>query len=202
MKKILLLNAFLLIIAATGYSQISFGVRGGLNFNKIQIIETANNNYEINYDPGMGFHFGLTSQLQIWKLFVQPEVLFSTATNDVTLDQISTDGIDEIGKQRFNKFDIPVLFGVKYGSFKLGAGPIGTMHLNSKSDIFSKDELDDAGLTVGYLLCTGFDFNHFNIELRYEGNLSNIGTGVRIGETVYDFDKRQSQIILSTAFLF
>ncbi|MBN1116810.1 MAG: PorT family protein [Bacteroidales bacterium] len=199
MKKLAFLLIFGIMMVGTSYAQIKLGIRGGLNFDKVKMIEQPDN-YKLVYDNGMGFHFGLTSQIEVLGLFVQPELLFSTLTNDVTLDDLSASGVDKIGKQRFNKVDVPVLAGVKFGTLKLGAGPVFTKIVSSKSQVL--DENVRRSATVGYQLGAGFDFDKFNIELRYEGNLSKYGTGVKIGTSTYDFDHRMNQLILSTALYF
>lgn len=199
MKKLALILILVVAIAGSAFSQFKLGVRGGLNFNNVKMIEQPSS-YQLNYETGMGFHFGLTSQLSIAGLFIQPELLFSTLTNDVTLDDLSSNGLDEIGKQRFNKIDVPILFGFKMSKLKLGAGPVFSTVVSSKSDVLDSEV--QKGATVGYQLGAGFDFDKFNIELRYEGNLSKYGTGVKIGGNTYDFDQRINQVILTTAFYF
>jgi hypothetical protein len=199
MKKLALISIFCIAMVGTSFSQIKFGVRGGLNFDNVKMVKQPED-VRISYDKGMGFHFGLTSQIELLGLYVQPEILFSTLTNDLTLDDLSTNGLDEIGKQRFNKVDVPILAGIKINKLKLGAGPVFTKIVNTKSDVL--DEQVRKSATVGYQLGAGLDFDKFNIELRYEGNLSKYGTGVKIGNSVYDFDTRMSQVILSSAIYF
>ncbi len=199
MKKLALISIFCIAMVGTSFSQFKIGIRGGMNFDNVKMVKQPED-VEILYDRGMGFHFGVTSQLELLGLYIQPELLFSTVSNDVTLDQISTNGIDEIGKQRFNKVDVPILAGIKFSKLKLGAGPVFTKVVKTKSDIFDEEVRKSA--TVGYLLSAGFDFDKFNIELRYEGNLSKYGTGVKIGNSIYDFDTRMNQVILTTAFYF
>ncbi len=182
--------------------QFKYGARGGVNFNQIKVEQSSNEPIQIDYERGMGFHFGATTQLQIFKLYIQPELLFSTMNHDVTLQDIRENGLREIGKQKFNKFEFPITAGVKFGNFKIGGGPVGTITLNSKSELLDKYEMKQKTSTWGYQFGAGFDFKRFNIEFRYEGNLSNFGSGVKIGNSVYDFDKRTSQVILSSAFYF
>lgn len=199
MKKLALISIFCIAMVGTSIAQLKFGIRGGLNFNNVKMVNQPED-VKISYDRGFGFHFGLTSQLQIAGLYAQPELLFSTVKNDVTLDQLTTNGLDEIGKQRFNKVDVPIIFGKKWEKFKIGAGPVFTKIVSSKSDIMDEEVRKSA--TVGYQLAAGYDFDGFNIELRYEGNLSKYGSGVKIANSVYDFDQRINQIILTTAFYF
>lgn len=198
MKKVILYTLCAFLFAGTSYSQIKFGARGGFGVNNIKVDD--NSSGKLTYESGMGFHFGLTSQLQISKLFIQPELLFSTVTHDVKWEDI-VNGNADIGKQRFNEVDVPILVGLKFdNNFKLGAGPIFTKVVSSKSDILDSSERQDA--TVGYQLIAGFDWNKFSLEARYEGNLQRYGAGVRIGGNTYDFDGRTSQLILSAAYYF
>lgn len=201
MKKLFLYILISLFFAGTSFSQVKLGLRGGLNINNIKIEQDASDRDQVSYESGLGFHFGLTGQIQISKLFIQPDLLFSTVTHDVTIDDIFDNGVSEVGKQRFNKFDFPIIAGLKFdNNFKIGAGPVFTKVVSSKSDVLNADEHEKA--SVGYQLVAGFDWEKFNIEARYESNLSKYGSGVKIGGTTYDFDKRISQLILSMAFYF
>lgn len=202
MKKLSFIILLGLLTTVSGFSQFKLGVRGGVNWSNIQINQQGNEPLQINYDKGMGFHFGATSQLQISSFYVQPELIFSTVNHDVTIKDLQNGGLPEIGKQRFNKFDFPIQAGLKFGSFKIGVGPVGTAILSSKSDLLDKYDRQRNSWTWGYQLGAGFDFEKFNIEARYEGNLSGLGAGVKIGNTVYNFDDRTNQFILSTAFYF
>lgn len=202
MKKLSFIILLGLITTVSSFAQFKFGVRGGVNFNNISLRQSANEPIQISYEKGMGFHFGATSQLQISSFYIQPELIFSTVKHDVTVDDIRDNGIPEVGKQRFNKMDIPLLAGFKFGNFKIGAGPVGTIMLSSKSQLLDRYEMKKKTATWGYQLGAGFDFDKFNIELRYEGNLSGLGSGVKIGNTLYNFDERTNQVILSTAFYF
>lgn len=202
MKKLSFIIIALLLVPTLSFSQFKLGVRGGVNFNNVKMVNDTDDGMKLNYESGMGFHFGLTSQLSIANIFIQPEAIFSTVSNDVTLQEISDNGFKEVGKQKYNKLDIPLLAGLKFGALKVGAGPVGTIVLNSKSELLDKYEMDQKTSTWGYQLSAGFDFSKFNIELRYEGNFSKLGSGVKIGNATYDFDKRSSQVILTSAFYF
>lgn len=201
MKKLVLYTFISLFVATNAFSQFKLGVRGGFNVDNIKVDQNSSDRYQVSYESGLGLHFGLTSQLQISKLFIQPDLLFSTVTHDVTVEDILNNGIPEIGKQKFNKVDLPIIAGLKFDNhLKLGIGPVFTRVVSSKSDILDEEERKQA--TIGYQMVAGFDWKKFNLEARYEGNLSRYGAGVKIAGTAYDFDQRGNQFIVSMAYYF
>lgn len=201
MKKLILYTIMSLFVATNAFSQFKLGLRGGFNIDNIKVDQNSSDRYQVSYESGLGFHFGLTSQLQISKLFIQPDLLFSTVTHEVSVEDIINNGIPEIGKQKFNKVDLPIIAGLKFDNhLKLGIGPVFTRVVSSKSDILDEEERKQA--TVGYQMVAGFDWKKFNLEARYEGNLSRYGAGVKIAGTAYDFDQRGNQFIVSMAYYF
>ncbi len=201
MKKLILYTFLGLFVATNAFSQFKLGVRGGFNIDNIRVDQNSSDRYQVSYESGLGFHFGLTTQLQISKLFIQPDLLFSTVTHDVTVEDILDNGMSEVGEQKFNKVDLPIIAGLKFDNhLKLGIGPVFTRVVSSKSDILDEEERKQA--TVGYQMVAGFDWKKFNLEARYEGNLSRYGAGVKVAGTTYDFDQRGNQFIVSMAYYF
>ncbi|QQS50808.1 MAG: PorT family protein [Bacteroidota bacterium] len=201
MKKLVLYTFISLFVATNAFSQFKLGLRGGFNIDNIKVDQNSSDRYQVSYESGLGFHFGLTSQLKISKLFIQPDLLFSTVTHDVTVEDIINNGVPEIGKQKFNKVDLPIIAGLKFdNNLKLGIGPVFTRVVSSKSDILDEEERKQA--TVGYQMVAGFDWKKFNLEARYEGNLSRYGAGVKFAGSTYEFDQRGNQFIVSMAYYF
>jgi len=201
MKKLILYTFLGLFVATNAFSQFKLGVRGGFNIDNIRVDQNSSDRYQVSYESGLGFHFGLTTQLQISKLFIQPDLLFSTVTHDVTVEDILDNGMSEVGEQKFNKVDLPIIAGLKFDNhLKLGIGPVFTRVVSSKSDILDEEERKQA--TVGYQMVAGFDWKKFNLEARYEGNLRRYGAGVKVAGTTYDFDQRGNQFIVSMAYYF
>ena len=64
MKKLALISIFIIVMVGTSFSQIKIGVRGGLNFDNVKMIRQPED-VTIVYDNGMGFHFGVTSQIAL-----------------------------------------------------------------------------------------------------------------------------------------
>lgn len=207
MKK---LNCFIIVallaFPLASKAQLRFGLRAGIQDN-VRLREVVTDDYKIDYKLGtVGFHFGVTSQLQIWKLFVQPEILFSTNTNSVKLTDINSVGDfkEDVGKETYNKLDVPVLMGLKFDRVRFAVGPVFTANLNSKSDLLSKNGIDYSynNATVGYQIGVGLEFDRVGLELRYEDNLSDRGTAVNIGNKSWDTDDRASQLMLSVVYYF
>lgn len=207
MKKVVYLFIFVLLLSPTLLNaQLKFGLRGGIQDN-VRLRSISEDNYSIDYKQGdVGFHFGVTSQLEILNLFVQPEILFSTNSNAVRFKEYdgAREIVNEIGKQRYNKLDVPILFGLKLSKLKVAAGPVFTAHLNSKSDLFDREGIDYTynNATVGYQIGFGVEFDVIGLELRYEDNLSDYGTKMKIGDQSFNTDQRASQVMLSLCYYF
>lgn len=190
---------------STAFSQIKFGIRGGINSSNMKIKDFTGDDYKLEYNTGQfGYHFGVMGQVKILSAFIQPELLFTVAKYDVKLTNTATSE-SEAGTQKFNKLDVPVMAGVKLGVFKLQAGPVATVMINSKSDVL--DDHDDfkqkfKTATIGYQAGIGLELSSLLLDLKYEGNLSKFGDGINVGNNSFEFDQRMSQIILSLGFLF
>ena len=189
----IILSALLLAFTGTAFAQrnplnmdrenlIRFGVKGGLNINKIQGM-SYNDGFNYNYQLG-GF-----MQINFSKRFgIQPEVSFVQSTSEFTDD--GTGVYDDLflgGSQReakLNYLEIPILLNVNLGTskrVKLQIGPAYNALLSQ---------------TVDSLKVNG-DF-YKNSDLSAIGGLwiqlplVNIGARYKIGLTnVNDIDNRE-----------
>lgn len=116
-------------------------------------------------------------------LFVQPELLFSQkgGTFNVYRDGITND--QNRVDVRFTNIDVPVLLGIRIGQvLRLNAGPIASLQVAQNQGLrealsevgarSARDNLNRAAL--GYQAGVGFDIGNLSLDLRYEGNLSNV----------------------------
>ncbi|MGD2034641.1 MAG: porin family protein [Bacteroidales bacterium] len=193
-----------LLVWAPGQAQLKFGIRGGINASRVKLKEFDNPDYRLDYESGqVGFHFGGIAQLKMGMVFIQPELLFTNVKTDVSVQRTSG-GETWIGKQSFNKLDLPVIAGVKIGPLKLQAGPVASVVLNSKSNVLDDRGIDQStkGATIGYQAGVGLQLGSLLVDVKYEGNLSKLGDGVTIGGQDFNFDQRLNQIIFSIGFLF
>lgn len=203
MKKLLLLSCFAVVMAFNAQSQIKFGVRGAVTSSTVEADKVSANGYTIESvnDAKVGFQIGVVSQIQIRKLFIQPELLLSTSGGVLKVSDINGSRLND---QRVTKVDIPVLVGGKMGPLRLGVGPVASIMVKSKSDLNDYDQFDDKfrKATWGYQVGAGLDIWKLAFDVKYEGNLSRWGDKIVIGNQDVSFDRRLSQWVFGVALFF
>ncbi|MFB9841951.1 porin family protein [Mucilaginibacter ginsenosidivorans] len=190
MKKFLLSAALLIAVCISAKAQISVGVKGGVNFSKINT-DNLNESTRTGYQAGVFARFGSA-------LYFQPEVYLSS-----TGGKFSSDDGNFTAKVNFTNVSVPVLIGHEFGAknlnFRLMAGPVYTYALD-KSESFSDNTnaaVADFGhyknSTLGFQAGGGVDIGPITADLRYEGGLTKINP---------DFGQRQNLWALSVGFKF
>lgn len=213
-KRIIVIALALLSVAGTANAQfLKFGFKAGLTSSNVKFDKT---NIGVNQfvaeqgDSKYGMQFGFFARVKIVGFFLQPEVLFSHSQGEVKLTDVSTSKVYN-ETQKFNKVDIPVIVGWKFGPARFGFGPVASIMLNEKDGL--KDKLKDLstetvnnkfkGATFGYQVGVGLDIlKKVTFDIKYEGNLSKLGTGIKLGDTNYSFDQRNPQWIFSVGVFF
>jgi hypothetical protein len=198
-----------LITSSLAFSQIKFGITGGINSSKMNSsTEVHTGDYKItcpNYSV-IGYHVGLVGQVKISSFFIQPELLYSSIHNDLKVYNLNSANPDEPTdvSQKLNRIDIPVLVGFKLSILKLEVGPVASFTISNNSDLESITQYDMQWnkATIGYQAGIGLDVGKMALDVRYEGNLSKFGTGINIGNTTTSFDTRLNQVIVSLGFFF
>ncbi len=192
-----------------GYTQIKLGIKGGVNWNYVKADDILINNRKtlltIPSKANMGYHIGFVSQIRLFNLFVQPELLFSTNKNDVILKDAITPTITKgFAEQRTYRLDIPVMIGIRIKSLKVEAGPIGTIFLGQKSDLIDITDFNQKykTATFGYQAGIGFGFSKITLDFKYEGNLSKFGDKLSIDNQTYSFDQRSNQLVFGIGIFF
>lgn len=219
MRKLILL---LIAASAVNFSNaqfLRFGVKGGVSSTNVKFDKTTMNQVSTNDglknflveqgDSKMGIHLGLFGRIQIAGLFVQPELLFTHSQGEVVLtDQTLSKVYNET--QKFNKIDIPVLVGWKFGPARFGIGPVASIMMSEKDGL--KDRLEDftgdaesnfKKATFGYQVGIGLDIlKKITLDVRYEGNLSKLGSGITLRGQDFSFDQRNPQFLFSAGIFF
>ncbi len=103
MKTIKFIIALLASVAfmnqAHAQAQVSLGIKGGLNFAKLDVNQSLANNYENR----TGYHAGAFMLFKLTKIGIQPEVIFSRQGSKYQLNSQNLEA-------NFDYINIPILF--------------------------------------------------------------------------------------------
>jgi len=190
MKKYLLSAALLIAVCISAKAQFSLGVKGGVNFSKINA-DNLNESTRTGYQAGLFARFGNA-------FYIQPEAYLSSTGGKFT----TTDG-NFSAKVNFTNLSVPLLLGHSFGSknlnFRLMAGPVYTYNLDKSQDFSDNANAAIADFghyknsTIGFQAGGGVDIGPITADLRYEGGLTKISD---------DFGQHQNLWALSVGFKF
>ena len=198
MKKILLF-ASLIVLPAFSFAQSGFqiGVKGGVNLSKLSFgnfISTSTNpngspsvgvdgqtfrdNLRESLDSKTGTSFGIYARFGK-NLFLQPELLYSTRAGSF---EVMRNGQTETVNVTTTSFDVPLLLGIKGGPIRVMAGPVASFRIDDNQRLgealrqYTNGSLNDAWSKAyyGYQVGVGLDIGSFGLDVRHEGNLSDI----------------------------
>lgn len=186
------LSLFVLVflISNFSFSQIDFGIKGGLNFDsagEAQLtLETK------DHERKSGFHIGVYSEFDFLIGYLRPELQFTNVKTQLEGSEIST-----------NRIELPVSFGLKlFGPLSFFVGPTAYYSLSQKSSNYSFDAIKDK-TTFGLHLGTRLNIGSVGIDLRYERGLSPIQTTIltRNGVDVSgNVDSRPNQFLVGVSY--
>jgi hypothetical protein len=211
MKKLIAI-VFVILVSIPAFSQIKFGLTAGvsttsLSMPTIKTITSGTTSFTVDALTAAkyGFQGGAFVRITLFGFYIEPELLFSTRTDDYTVTNVqSTESI--IVKQTFNKLEVPVMLGFKLGPLRLNAGPTGSLLINSPKELISDPDFKNnySRMTFGYQAGLGFDLlNFLTFDLRYEGSLKKYQNQIQnlIG-TKYNLDDRPNAFLFSVGIMF
>ncbi len=199
MIKKTLLFASLLILPALSFAQGGFqiGIKGGVNLSRLSFGnfvstgtnangsptvnvdgQTFRNSISDSFDSRTGTSFGIYTRFGR-NLFLQPEVLYSTRSGSF---DIIRNGQTQSVTVKTTSFDIPILLGIKGGPIRVMAGPVVSLRIDDNQRLgdairqYTNGTLNDAWSKAyyGYQVGGGLDLGSFGLDVRYEGNLSDV----------------------------
>lgn len=181
MKKIsliLLSTAMVLLLHVTTKAQsLQFGVKAGVNMNKLKSAGTS----ESGTTP-MG---GVYARFKLLGFFVQGEALVSQRGAKIPM------GTKDI-KVNLTTVDVPVLFGKKFLKvLRVNAGPSYRYLLAARTDGDNSKENFKSSV-IGFQAGIGIDFWKLGVDVRYDGAFS------RIDEKVSPFTTSYPPILTKT----
>jgi len=192
MKKILLSVALLVAVCISAKAQFNLGIKGGVNFSKIDA-DNFHNSSIAGYQAGLFARIG-------GGIYLQPEVYISSSGGDFDSYQNNT---AYSGHVRFTNLDVPLLLGLRFGpknlNLRVMGGPVYNYILN-KNENFSDNitsAFNDFGhynnSTLGYQAGAGVDLGNITLDARYQGGLGKINS---------DFGQTQKLWAISVGFKF
>ncbi len=211
MKKLFTL-LFVIFLAVPAFSQFNFGLKAGvsttsLSMPTVKTITSGTTSFTVDAltNAKYGFHGGAFVRLTFFGIFIQPEFLFTTRTNEYTVQNVQT-STSTIVKQNFNKFDIPLMLGFKLGPLRLNAGPTGSLLINSPKELITNPDFKNrcSKMTIGYQAGLGFDLlKMVTFDLRYEGSLKKYQNQIQnVAGTKFNLDDRPSAFLFSLGIMF
>lgn len=208
-KLILVLIASLFIFSVSNAQFFTYGIKGGIGFSSLKMDDITNISdgadvYDlITGDGVMGYHLGLQTRIKIAMVVIQPELYFNAGGG--TVEQVVDGGATEILNVNFNRIDIPLLAGVKFGPARINVGPVGSFVLSETTDLTEIEpefELFSSAMTWGFQAGLGLDISKLSLDVRYEGSLSKLGESLSVGGSEFALDARPSQWVISLGFWF
>ena len=174
MKKYLLSAAALLIISIGAHAQSStFGIKGGINFSKINS-DNLNESTVTGYQAGIFARFGSS-------FYVQPEVYVASSGGKVN-GNVGTAAYN--GDIKFTTLNVPLLLGKSFGdenlNFRLMVGPVYSYIMDQDKNFSANfggayaDFGNYKNITLDYQASAGVDIGPITADVRYEGGLTEI----------------------------
>ncbi|WP_320053085.1 porin family protein [uncultured Acetobacteroides sp.] len=206
MRKFLLIAALVAFAGAASAQFLTFGLKGGINTTTdvFRNVRLSNDNGKTGYDiinnkAKVGFLAGAYARVSVLGFFVQPELYYAQSSTEITLQEIgSTNVSTEVNK--LNTLNIPVLFGTKFGPFRVNAGPVATIILSNTNIVDNVSGLDQDmdkanwGLQAG----VGVDILKISLDARYETSISKLGSAYNTASgSKVNFGSRPQQFIFT-----
>ena len=179
MKKKLLLSLALIMgsVLAFSQAQVAVGLKGGLNFAKLDVNSSVSDNYENR----TGFHGGAFVLVKLSKIGIQPEIIFSKQGADYK-QALSATTFQNI-ENSFDYINIPIMLklytvaginlqaGPQFGF--LSGGEIKSTIAGITTTLDAKDYVKGSDLSLA--LGAGWDLPFgLTIDARYNLGLSKI----------------------------
>ncbi len=207
MKSIILI-VIGLFVSVSLQAQLNFGIKIGASTSDIGVDHIMVPNKQTMDELKIaiekahyGFNFGAVFQIKLKWFLIQPEVIFNSTSVDFKVNDNLGNYTDKILTDTYQNLDIPLLFGIKAGSLRMLAGPVGHIPIQYASELTSIDGFasDFSPIEYGYQAGIGIDFFNLMVDFRYEGNFNNFGDYITFHDRQYSFSDMTTRLLLSIA---
>lgn len=176
------------------FSQLSFGMKGGVNYDSFGELNRTDLSLE-NFQSvaKTGFHIGIFGSLDLLTFYLRPELQFSQSVSQFNSNETIA----------LNKLEALVLLGYKIlGPLSIFAGPSFQYILKEKGSDISLGDLEE-NFTVGLQLGTRLKLGRFGLGIRFERGFTD-NEVVILGNNDVDIagrvDTRAKQWIISASY--
>ncbi len=217
MKKLIFITILTIYsISINAQLDINYGIKTGLNYNSygsfsIYFYEPSINPSRIaQSERDFGFHVGMYAQLNITKLYIRPELLFSK--NKSTYNYLVLGDVSHTTEFKLSMYEIPVLVGFRViKPISLYIGPtfqfIIDYDYQKKIDNQNPYNLDlnlENDFVLGLNVGVSLQLQKFGFDLRYSWGLSeNLAVDfsrIPADGWGYSIDTKSNQIIFSFSY--
>jgi hypothetical protein len=204
MKKFVILG-LVIILSAPAFSQIKFGIKAGGETTTVPSYQLGNGAATIDAlkDASWGYHAGIFLRFGMGPIYLQPEAVFASTSFDYN---VTTTDLSELRTQKFNRLSVPLLLGLKFGPFRINAGPAASVMIGSPSALINDPDFKNMyrRAVYGYQAGIGLDIlRTLTLDIRYAGSLGErFGDTVTIGGQTFKLDYGQSSLLLSIGLMF
>ncbi len=174
MRKLMIILAIILTMTVSGFSQIDFGVAGGLNFSEFG----GDDIDELNPDMKAGVSGGLYAEIGLFGISVAPEVLYTMKGSNLEFDDVEI-------TTKLTYIEVPVLARL-YLPFPIihpfiTAGPYFSTLLTAENEYTygGETETDDVkddleSTSTGIKIGAGIKLSRLTLSARYSMGMKNI----------------------------
>lgn len=182
--KLFKLFLFCIMASQMAFSQLEYGIKGGLNFDSAGKITKLNDDVISKGDlkSESGFNLGVYAQVDVLIFYLRSELQYTKVKRSFEDLNITT-----------SRLELPVSLGYRVlGPLSFFGGPTVFYNLSNKTNIDSFNSLKNK-LNFGYHLGVRFNLGSVGADIRYEKGVSSlVGNAVKVEST----DLRPNQIVL------
>jgi len=172
MKRTLLTISLLALVMVTFGQTLDFGIKASYNTTKFSLSASSVAN---GFKSGSGSSFGAFARLGGSKIYLQPELLYSSKTGTYTTNSTTQD-------VKMQTIQIPVLLGYKMLDLKIASiraftGPAASFVTNGSLKNLAtqaKENFTSNNMLWAWQLGAGIDVLKFTLDMRYDLGLSEL----------------------------
>ncbi len=214
MKKLSLTLFVLLGTTQLAFSQVDFGIKGGINYH-FDTFKNIKNDVLKGAKSKIGYHGGVWTRFDLGSISLRTELIYTELKSDVNVDVsfFSNSMIPRRGQDAtftYKKIDIPLLVEINFMKvLYASAGPSFQYIINSDFNLneFIIDKNITNKFSVGLQTGLGLKLGKFGIDVRWErafkdSEMEFYNRNVSTSNFNVKFDHRIHQVIISASYAF